>query len=146
MSSHNVWMIKTIWLAWLIKCDYQWRKNVLVVNCSAHGEVDSLINIEIVNLPSNTTSIKPPCYMRIIRTIQSYCRHEIRSRIFTTTIITRRQKVLNVLHILAGDWVQVSKERIRLRSSMTKEVEMENEDDSSVPRDMTAKEFSAWAE
>lgn len=58
------------------------KKIVLLVNnCPAHVKVETLSNINIIKLLSNTTSILQPCDMGIIQTIKIYYYHKIQVRI-----------------------------------------------------------------
>ena len=62
-ANSNAWMTKYIFTDWLTKWDNELRHDVLLLvdNCTAHVVTVKFKHINLVFLPSNTTSIIQPC-------------------------------------------------------------------------------------
>ncbi|CAI6375545.1 unnamed protein product [Macrosiphum euphorbiae] len=73
-ANSNARMTKEIFTEWLTKWDNELRHDVLLLvdNCTAHVVTVKFEHINLVFLPSNTTSIIQPCDQGIIRTFKAY--------------------------------------------------------------------------
>ena len=122
-------MTNGIWSDWLRKwdrslCFQQVKIALLDDNCPAHGDMEELKCIEVVQLPPNTTSLIQSSDIGIIRTLKAYCHHEIRATIIdaiedgcddssiNANAIAKRLSVLDALHVVAGSWNKVMQETI----------------------------------
>ncbi|KAK7098293.1 hypothetical protein V1264_002625 [Littorina saxatilis] len=171
--SRNAWMNGIIWADWLKQWNESLRRDgrriaLLIDNCSAHIDVPGLSQIDIHNLPANTTSIMQPCDMGIIRTTKAYFRHEMRQIVIdamedcetlTAPSVAKKVTVLDAMHMLADAWAKVSATTIMncwRKAGMVSaeshagetETETERETDFSVPPPpgMSAEEFDAWVD
>ena len=84
---------------------------LIVNNCPAHPIVDGPKAIELIFLPSNTTSEKQPMDQGVIRSLTAFYRHSILKR-FITSINGERSltkvNMLEALTLLTAAWECVS--------------------------------------
>ncbi|XP_033228933.1 tigger transposable element-derived protein 4-like [Belonocnema kinseyi] len=78
-SKNKAWMTHDIFEKWLLKLDSKFarkkRKVLLFIdNCSAHGLIPELRNIDVVFLPPNTTSVLQPMDQGIINSFKNHYR------------------------------------------------------------------------
>jgi len=82
-SNSKAWMTKPLFGKWLTKLDAKLMKEnkkviLLIDNCSAHyADSSYLINIKIVFLPPNTTSVMQPLDAGIIKNMKHFYRKKI---------------------------------------------------------------------
>lgn len=151
---------------WLVKWDngLDHRIMLLVNDSPAHSVCVSLKNIKVIYLPTDTTSVVPPCDQGVIRTLKAYYRRNIHSRILegmgetavepvtTNDLAKKTTTLLDALHVLAMSWHHVASAVIRScfkRSGFVKEeeeaVKEEHlEEESMQPEGMTEGEFENW--
>jgi hypothetical protein len=84
-ANSNEWMTKEIFTEWLIKWVNEIHHDVLLLvdNCTAHVVTVKFKYINLVFLPSNTTSIIQPCDQGIIRTFKAYYRTNMRKNVIS---------------------------------------------------------------
>ncbi|XP_025198312.1 tigger transposable element-derived protein 6-like [Melanaphis sacchari] len=126
-ANTNAWMTSVIFNEWLIKWDKQLNnKTVLLIdNCPAHVVSVSLKHIRIIFLPANTTSLIQPCDQGIIKTLKSYYRKQMRTRIIdnientndqeklSANELAKQTNLLDALHLITMAWDQVTDKTIR---------------------------------
>lgn len=167
-SNANAWMTTDIFNNWLLMWDLELKRKIvlLVDNCLAHRNNLSLKNIKLILLPSETTLIQP-CDQGITRTLKAYYRREICRRILPeiddsqsqsdVNAIAKQIFLLDVLHMLAMSWDQVSVKTIEncfkksgfcktnTETIDNKELELiTNEILDRNPDDMLKEEFDYW--
>ncbi|KAL4107979.1 hypothetical protein QTP88_018247 [Uroleucon formosanum] len=128
-ANSNAWMTKEIFIEWLTKWDNELRHDVLLLvgNCTAHMVTVKFKHINLVLLPSNTTSIIQPCDQKIIRTFKAYYRTGMRKNVISVIDVNLEQELCTLraheiakkmtvfegLHLAYEAWNIVSKITIR---------------------------------
>jgi len=95
-ANTNAWMT-SVFNEWLIKWDKQLNNKIvlLIDNCPAHVVNVSLKHIRIIFLAANTASLIQPCDQGIIKTLKSYYRKQMRTRIIDNIENTNDQQKLS---------------------------------------------------
>ncbi|XP_067134723.1 tigger transposable element-derived protein 4-like [Centruroides vittatus] len=167
--SVDAWMTTTIFNNWLVKWDKKLERKIvlLVDNSPAHTSVSDvpLRNIKIIIFPANTSLIQP-CNQGIIRSLKTYYRRIIYTRILgeledtqgqsDANDIARRISLLDTLHLLTMCWKQVSKRSIEncfkkggfikteTKTSANETESIGDEIPDNPPEGMSKKEFENW--
>lgn len=121
-SNKSAWMTSVIFEKHLRQWDSKLKRRIalLVDNCPAHPKLTNLKNIELIFLPSNTTSILQPLDQGIIKTYKTFFRSDMR-RIIIDAIdagkgsandIAKKFTILNAIHMTFSAWNRVSAECI----------------------------------
>ena len=81
-ANKKAWVVSDLFSEWVRKLDArvhrQKRKIILFVdNCPAHSMVPGLKSIQLVFLPSNTTSVLQPCDQGIIRSLKTQYKSKV---------------------------------------------------------------------
>ena len=90
-----------LFTAWLKELDRKfaaqdWKITLTVDNCRAHPIVDGLKAIELIFLPSNTTSKTQPMDQGVTRSLKVFYRHSIIKRYITSIDGGRSPTKVNV--------------------------------------------------
>lgn len=122
-SNKNAWMTTTLWIKWLKKIDNQMRKQCQIVmlcdNCAAHSDDIRLMNIKLVFLPPNTTSLMQPMDQGIIANFKRHYRSLVLRHLMTVidastdsntqaAELARKLTVLDSLHMIREAWSRVT--------------------------------------
>ena len=115
-SRKKSWMDGDLFTEWVKELDRKFAAQdkeiaLIVNNCPAHPIVDGPKVIELIFLPSNTTSEKQPMDQGVIRSLKAFYRHSILKRFITSIDGGRSPTKVNMLEaltLLTAVWECVS--------------------------------------
>ena len=110
------WMGSQIFEEWVRELDRIFRMEgrkiaLLIDNCPAHPSVSDLTNVQVVFLPSNTTSVLQPMDQGVIRSLKAHYRGRIvrqLCRALDKTKTLPKIAILQAMKILVSSWEAVS--------------------------------------
>lgn len=163
-ANANAWMTAHIFNQWLTAWDQNLesaqRKIVLLVdNCTAHKVNSTLLNIKLIFLPANTTSVIQPCDQGIINSLKAHYRRAIKQRIIghmdenlsgtiTSNELAKKTSLLDAMHLLLDAWHSVTQTTIKncfIKGGFCPlEEDIVAEEDLPPPEGLTLDEFQEW--
>ena len=119
-SQKKSWMDSQILEEWVHKLDRTFRMEgrkiaLLIDNCLAHPSVSDLTNVQLVFLPSNTSSVLQPMDQGVIRSLKAHYRGRAVRRLCRALDKTKTlPKISNLqaMKILVSSWEAVSAKTI----------------------------------
>lgn len=163
-ANANAWMTAHIFNAWLTNWDQklelvQRKIVVLVDNCTAHKVNSNLLNIKLIFLPANTTSLIQPCDQGIINSLKAHYRRAIKERIIgqidenllgtiTSNELAKKTSLLDAMHLLVAAWNSVTQTTVKncfIKGGFCPhEEEVVAEEDLPPPEGLTLDQFTEW--
>lgn len=152
MSNKKAWMTCDAFTVWLRNLNKEMKKKkkkilMFIDNCSAHGDIPNLSNIQIKFLPPNSTSKLQPLDQGIIRCFKSNYRKEVVQQ-FLADIERQTPTNINVLDAMwmaTKAWSKVTETTISncFKKSGFK-VNLEDEDDTEHPMSELTETPANW--
>jgi len=175
-SNKNAWMTAEIWREWMKRIDSRMcsKKRSIVMLCdnwAAHSNDTKLINVKLVFLPPNTTSLIQPIDMGIIANFKKLYRSLVLRRLVNNidggtestsdkkaADMARKLTVLDSLHIQREAWSKITQLTTvncyrKASFAMAEEKNEENEDEQAdsdsntevyVPPGMSDEDFNCY--
>ena len=119
-SQKESWMNSKIFQEWVRRLDQKFRADdrkiaLIIDNCPTYPTISNLINVQIVILPPNATSILQPMDQGVISSLKAHYRGRV-VRLLCRALEKKEScpkiSILQSMKILADSWEVVTKETI----------------------------------